>query len=135
MLTEKDPAEDRPDDEAPAVAETEAPDETPEAEVAVEEPAAEVADEVPAAPPTVAETETPEVPEEAEVPEETAQRGPLTSGEFRRGVADLFDPAREGGLEPLKILGATYARRAFAAIDGFLSGLAGDDERKPPPKE
>ncbi len=64
--------------------------------------------------------------------EEAVEADPLTTEEFRTRVTSLLDHARAAGLQPLKIMGAAYARRAFAALDGFLSGLAGDDERKPP---
>ncbi len=59
----------------------------------------------------------------------------MTTTEFRTRATALLSHARAAGLQPLKIMGATYLRRAFGALDGLLSGLAGDDERRPPPKE
>lgn len=44
-------------------------------------------------------------------------------------IDQAFTRAQAAGLSPLKEMLRTYAKRGFAALDGFLAGLEGAGEK------
>jgi len=75
----------------------------------------------------VNENESPEPIEE--VAEEAVEVEALMSlNDVRDRFVGIVDNARAAGL-------ATVTSRGFAAVESFLGALAGDKEKRPPPKE
>lgn len=73
------------------------------------------------------ENESPEPIEE--VAEEAVEVEALMSlNDVRDRFVGIVDNARAAGL-------ATVTSRGFAAVESFLGALAGDKEKRPPPKE
>ena len=65
--------------------------------------------------------------EEEEVVEEVAEEVLMTINDVRDRFVGIVNNARAAGL-------ATVTNRGFAALEGFFGALAGDKEKKPPPK-
>ena len=81
-------------------------------EVVEEEPVEEVVEEV----------------VEEEVVEEVEVEVLMTINDVRDRVAGIVNNARTAGLTAI-------TSRGFAALEGFFGALAGDKEKRPPPKE
>ena len=69
---------------------------------------------------------------DGELVEETAEpvevdAPPITLDDVVNRVKGIVNNARDQGV-------STVARRFFAGLEGFLGGVAGDDEKKPPRK-
>ena len=66
---------------------------------------------------------------EEEVVEEVAEvEALMTINDVRDRFVGIVNNARAAGL-------ATVTNRGFAALEGFFGALAGDKEKRPPPKE
>ena len=69
------------------------------------------------------------VEEEEVVVEEVAEvEALMTINDVRDRFVGIVNSARAAGL-------ATVTNRGFAALEGFFGALAGDKEKRPPPKE
>ena len=69
------------------------------------------------------------VEEEEVVVEEVAEvEALMTLNDVRDRFTGIVNSARAAGL-------ATVTNRGFAALEGFFGALAGDKEKRPPPKE
>ena len=66
--------------------------------------------------------------EEGSVIEEVAEEALMTINDVRDRFVGIVNSARAAGL-------ATVTNRGFAALEGFFGALAGDKEKRPPPKE
>ena len=66
--------------------------------------------------------------EEEPVVEEVAEEVLMTINDVRDRFVGIVNSARAAGL-------ATVTNRGFAALEGFFGALAGDKEKRPPPKE
>ena len=71
--------------------------------------------------------------EEEEVEEEVVEEvveveALMTINDVRDRFVGIVNSARAAGL-------ATVTNRGFAALEGFFGALAGDKEKRPPPKE
>ena len=69
-----------------------------------------------------------EEPVEEEVVEEVEVEVLMTINDVRDRVAGIVNNARTAGLTAI-------TSRGFAALEGFFGALAGDKEKRPPPKE
>ena len=65
--------------------------------------------------------------EEEPVVEEVAEEVRMTINDVRDRFVGIVNNARAAGL-------ATVTNRGFAALEGFFGALAGDKEKRPPPK-
>ena len=63
-----------------------------------------------------------------EVVEEVVEEALMTINDVRDRFVGIVNSARAAGL-------ATVTNRGFAALEGFFGALAGDKEKRPPPKE
>ena len=68
-----------------------------------------------------------EVIEEVEVTEEV-EEALMSLNDVKDRFIGIVDNARAAGI-------ATVTSRGFAAVESFLGALAGDKEKRPPPKE
>ena len=62
-----------------------------------------------------------------EVVEEVVEEALMTINDVRDRFVGIVNNARAAGL-------ATVTSRGFAALEGFFGALAGDKEKRPPPK-
>ena len=69
-----------------------------------------------------------EVEEEVVVEEVAEVEALMTINDVRDRFVGIVNSARAAGL-------ATVTNRGFAALEGFFGALAGDKEKRPPPKE
>jgi len=60
-------------------------------------------------------------------PEEVEPEIPMTLNDVRDRFTGIVNSARAAGI-------ATVTSRGFAAVESFLGALAGDKEKRPPPK-
>jgi len=67
------------------------------------------------------------VEEEVVEEEEPVEEVLMTINDVRDRFAGIVNSARAAGI-------ATVTSRGFAALEGFFGALAGDKEKKPPPK-
>ena len=70
-----------------------------------------------------------EVEQVSEQAIELAQDAPITKEIFEAQVQRLIERARAAGLNPVRTLARTYAKRGLAILDGLLSAL--ENERSP----
>ena len=66
---------------------------------------------------------------EKEALKEVEQDAPLTKEIFEAHLQRLIERARAAGLNPVRTLARTYAKRGLAILDGLLSAL--ENERSP----
>ena len=67
---------------------------------------------------------------ETEAAKEDEQDAPLTKEEFATQMKRLTERARAAGLNPIRTMAQTYAKRGMAILDGLLASLEHDDSSK-----
>ena len=55
---------------------------------------------------------------------------PITAQEFQDALDTLFERAKAAGIQPIKELASTYAKRGLAMFDKMMAALEGDDEKE-----
>ena len=55
---------------------------------------------------------------------------PLTPEEFQNALDTLFERAKAAGVQPIKEMAMTYARRGLAMFDKMMAALENDDDEK-----